>query len=231
MKKKEILRNLIDKLTDKLEAYDFQPSYKKQGFIKATSTTIFVFQFLIYDRTVIGSNAKGFLMEPYAWITLLEIEKYYKEITSNTQLKEDVDFITVGNSIANLLANPDGLYSHRNKSLDLHVFRESDIDLVSDNLFEIFKKVAVPYFANNASIQMIDKLVNSKPNEYKVHTQNDNYRILKGLIAAKLNGNPRLEELIQIYDKQILERDMYNAVTEMEKLKLILPTIRPKTAI
>jgi hypothetical protein len=48
---------------------------------------------------------------------------------------------------------------------------------------------------------------------------------LKGLIAAKLNGNPKLDELVSIYDKQILERDMYNTVEEMERLRLILPMI------
>lgn len=55
--------------------------------------------------------------------------------------------------------------------------------------------------------------------------QNNNYRILKGIIAAKLNNNPNLEELIKIYDRQIVDRDMYNATEEMQRLKKILPTI------
>jgi len=225
MKKNEILRKLMDAVNDNFEPYEFKPSNKKQGFIKKSDTTIFVYQFLIYDRTVIGTGAKGFLIEPYAWVNILEIEKYYKEITLNTVIKEDLDFITIGNSIANLIANPDGFYSSRNNSLDQHVFKEEDIHIVAQNVFKLFKEVALPYFLNNSTIQMVDRLINSKPHEYKVHMQNDNFRILKGLIAAKLNENPRLEELIETYDKQIIDRDMYNAKEEMERLKSILPLI------
>lgn len=166
------------------------------------------------------------MVEPYIWLGVKEIEKYYKLITINKELKTDVNFVTIGNGIANLLANPDGLYAHRNKSLDLHVFDERHIPMVATQLLKQFKEVALPYCLNNASVAMVDKLVNTKPDEYKVHTMNDNTRILKGIIAAKLNNNPHLEELIKIYDKQIADRDMYNAVEEMERLKNILSAIK-----
>lgn len=225
MTQKEVLRKLISLLTDELKAFDFKPSYKEQGFIRKTSTSIFVYQFLIYNRAVIKTGAKGVLIEPYIWINVKEIEKVYKEITQNTELKTDAHFITIGNSIANLIANPDGLYRNRNKSLDLLIFEEENIALVAGQLLEQFKEVALPYCLNNGTFGMVDKVVNTKPDEYKVHMQNDNYRILKGIIAAKLNNNPDLDELIKIYEKQIVERDMYNATEEMSRLKDILPTI------
>jgi len=208
-----------------MKAYAFIPSSQKQGFIRKTDNAIFFYQLLIYNRTVIKTGAKGFLIEPYIWVNVKEIERYYREITLNTILKNESDFVTIGNSIANLLANPDGLYEKRNQSLNLHVFEEGHIPLVAAQLLKQFNEVALPYCLNNATISMIDKLVNIKPDDYKVHMRNDNYRILKGLIAAKLNNNPHLEELIKIYDKQIEERDMYNCTEEMSRLKSILPVI------
>jgi hypothetical protein len=81
-----------------------------------------------------------------------------------------------------------------------------------------FKQVAFPYCLTNAIVTMVNKIINTNPNDYKVHTMNDNYRILKGIIAAKLNNNPDLEEVIRIYGKQIVDRDMYNA-TGNEQIK------------
>ncbi|MCX6207057.1 MAG: hypothetical protein NTZ19_12490 [Bacteroidetes bacterium] len=226
MTQKGILREIIDLLKNDLKVFDFDSSYKEQGFIRNTSNAAFLYQFLIYNRTVIQTGTKGFLIEPYIWLNVKPIEKYYKEITSNTVIKSDSDFKTIGNSIASLLANPDGIYKNRNKSLGLHVFEEKHIPLVVEQLLKGFKDVALPYCLNNASVAMVDKIVNTKPEEYKVHMMNDNYRILKGIIAAKLNHNPNLDKIISIYEKQIVDRDMYNATDEMARLLEILPTIQ-----
>ncbi|MBV8252026.1 MAG: hypothetical protein JO154_05415 [Chitinophaga sp.] len=225
MTQKEVLRKLIDLLTTELKAFEFEPSYKEQGFIKRTSTNIFSYQFLVYNRTIIKTGEKGFLIEPYIWINVKAIEKIYKEITLNTELKTDTNFITIGNSIANIIANPDGLYENRNRSLDLRIYEEEHISLVAEQLIRKFKEVAFPYCLNNSTVAMVDKIINARPNEYKVHMSNDNYRILKGIIAAKLNNNPQLQELIGIYEKQIIDRDMYNVTDEMSRLKDILPRI------
>lgn len=231
MTQKEVLRKLFYLLEPELKAFDFELSHKHQGFIRRDKKAIFFYQLLIYNRTVLNTGTKGFLIEPYIWIGIKEIEKYYKQITLNKELKTDVNFVTIGNGIANLLANPDGLYANRNKSLKLHVFEDKHIPLVAAQLLKQFKEVALPYCLNNARVSMVDKLINTKPDEYKVHAMNDNYRILKGLIAAKLNNNSQLEELIKIYDKQIVERDMYNCAEEMSRLKNILPTIEAEFTI
>lgn len=231
MTQKQVLRKIIDLISNEMISLGFETSYKEQGFIKKTSDAIFIYQLLIYDRTNIQTGQKGFLIEPYIWLGLREIEKYYKEITLNTELKRDIDFITIGNSIASLLANPGGIYKVRNQSLDLFVFEEQNIIYVARQVLQKFKEVALPYILNNANLNSIDLIINSNPDEYKVHTRNDNYRIIKGLIAAKLNKNPNFKELIGIYDKQIEERDMYNIRNEISRLKSILPLIGERFSI
>lgn len=223
MTQKEVLRKLVDSLSNEMKVYDFEPSYKEQGFIRKTNNAIFLYQFLIYSRTIIKTGKKGYLIEPYIWINVKEIEKIYREITLNKVIKSDTDFKTIGNSVAGILANPDGLYKNRNKSLDLFVFEEKHMAHVGVELFKRFKGVALPYFLNNGNVPTVDKLINTKPNEYKVHTQNDNHRIIKGIIAAKLNNNPSLNELIDIYYEQLLERDMLsNTKKEMSRLRDLL---------
>lgn len=64
---------------------------------------------LIYNRTAIRSGVKGFLIEPYATIHISEIEEYHNELTTNEAYKKDWSHSTIGNSVANLLANPDGI--------------------------------------------------------------------------------------------------------------------------
>lgn len=223
MTQKEVMRKVISSISDELKLFDFFPSHKDQGFIRKTNTAVFFYQFLIYNRTVLKTGEKGFLIEPFVWVNVNEIEKYYKQITLNTVIKNDIDFVTFGNSIASLLANPDGLYKNRNKSLDLLIFNENDILYVSDQLVKKFKEVAMPYCLNNSNVVSVDKLANSYPNEYNVNLSNDNYRIIKGLIAAKLNNNPLLDKLVKIYDDQLKDRDMpEDTKEEMKRLKVLL---------
>jgi hypothetical protein len=72
----------------------------------------------------------------------------------------------------------------------------------------------------------VDELLNIKPQEYTVHMENDIYRFTKGIIAAKLNNNPKTEELVKIYSDLIIKRDMPDyCKEEMSRLINILPVI------
>ena len=90
----------------------------------------------------------------------------------------------------------------------------------------MFKEFALPYFLENNSIRRVDELFNSHPREYTVHMPNDLFRFAKGVIAAKLNGNPKVESLLKTYNTLIDERDMPdNCRIEMKRLEEILPEI------
>ena len=145
MTQKQVSRKLIDLLTPDLRPFDFEPSYKEEGFIRQTGDAFFLYQFLIYNRTILGSGVRGYLIEPFIGITVKKIERYYKQITYNTELTAEVHWQTIGNSLANIIANPDGLYKNKNKSLDLLIFEEKHIPPVAARLLKHFKEVALPY--------------------------------------------------------------------------------------
>jgi hypothetical protein len=122
MTKKEVVQGIFDYLTKELTFFDFKAEIKNQRFIKRTPTAVFIYDILFYDRTNIKTGAKGFLVEPYIWINIKEVEGIYKEVTVNTELKKETDFITLGESIAELRTNSDGIHRKWNESLNLFVF-------------------------------------------------------------------------------------------------------------
>jgi len=224
--KKELIKATLELLSTDLKAYGFNPNLKEQGFLRKEKGSIHIYQFLVYDRTFIKTGKKGFQIEPFVWIGISEIEKYYRAITLNTALKKETDFITIGNSIASILANPDGLYKKRNESLNLLLAEEWQLKEIASQLLKQFKEVAEPYCQKNSSIARVDQLLNFMPAEYKVNAANDIYRITRGIIAAKLNNNLSLDELVDIYERQLVDRNMDEIhKQEVERLKRMLPEI------
>lgn len=221
---KFLLRSLINVMAAEMKKYDFNPAFKEQGFIRKDTNATYLYQFLVFDRTELKSGRKLFLVEPLILINVNTIEKFYKRITINKFLKSDIDFITIGNSIAALKSNKNEVYEKLNSSLELFVLEESDIPKLAKILFKEFIEVAYPYCLKNGNVAMVDKLLNNNPDIHKVHVQNDNYRILKGLIAAKLNHNPAFEKILNSYEKQISNRPEYFK-TEWKNLNEILHEI------
>ncbi|MEC5145245.1 hypothetical protein [Chitinophaga sp. 212800010-3] len=229
MTKKEILNGILEFMEKGVRLYNFKPNFKEQGFFRKDENAIYFYFYLIYNTTNIKSGEKGFQIEPQIYINISSIEKYYKEITINSYLKTDWNFVTIGNSVADLMANPDGINRNRNQSLDLFIFEKKNIPYVSWELLKYFKEVAFPYFLTNNTVKKIDELLNSHPKEYSVHMYNDLFRFIKGVIAAKLAGNPALNQLVTTYSNLIIERDMPdNCKEEMERLKAVLPIINTK---
>jgi hypothetical protein len=232
MTKKEVTQKIFENISSQIERFNFKPDLKNQWFVCKTSDTVCIYDIHFYEQTNIKNGIKGFLIEPYVWINVKAIEELYKEITVNKELKKDTDFKTLGTRIAELIANPDGIHKKWNQSLNLFVYEEAHIKEVAKKLTEQFEKIALPYCTDNGNIKLVDYLLNKNPKEYCVHMSNDLFRFIKGLIAAKLNNNPKIGQLSKIYEDLIIERDMPdNCKEEMNRLKAILPMIGNKMAV
>lgn len=226
MTKKEVMQKTIESIAKVGTQFNFKAEWRNQWLIRNEADHIFMYELLIYDRTIIGTGAKGFQIEPMIWVNVKAIEAFYKQITVNTELKKDVDFKTIGSSIASLIANPDGIFRKKNESLNLLIFEENHIPGVAETLIKQFNKVALPYCLTNCKIPAIDKIANSHPGEWIVHMMNDYRRMIRGVIAAKLNSNPEIEKLLNFYEKQMIESDAPEMnLEEMKRLKILLPSI------
>lgn len=222
LSKGKVVKGIFDFISIEIEKFGFKLDRKSQFVLRKTPEALLIYDLHFYDRTNIKTGAKGFLIEPYVWINVKGIEAIYKQVTINKELKMESDYLTLGNSVADLKANPDGINRNRNRSLDLFVFEDKNVNYVSWEILKHFKEFANPYFNENATIKAADVLLNKNPREYCVHMPNDTYRFIKGLIAAKLNASSNFEELMFVYSNLIVERDMPdNCKEELSNLKIL----------
>ncbi|MFQ3577075.1 MAG: hypothetical protein SNJ77_11635 [Cytophagales bacterium] len=68
---------------------------------------------------------------------------------------------------------------------------------------KFYEEYAVPFFEKYNTIDSIDKLLNENPTEKVIYLDDLGWRIIKGLIAAKLNGNPKYNELRDYYRSEV----------------------------
>jgi hypothetical protein len=61
----------------------------------------------------------------------------------------------------------------------------------------------LPFFEKYNSVHAIDKLLNTNPKEKVIYLDNLGWRINIGLIAAKLNNNPKYNELRDYYKSEV----------------------------
>lgn len=226
MKKKEIINSVLKLLSDKVESTGFSINLKDGVIIKKDVDAILIYDVLWYDRVNQDTNEFGFQAEPYVYIHNRSIESVYKEVSVNKFLKIELSFKTIGNSVADLEANPKGIYEKRNNSVDIYVFNESQIEKAAVSLFNYFRKTALPYFDKYAAVGSIDEALNSHPSDYCVHMPNDNWRIVKGLIAARLNNNSRYEKLHRTYyefmDQRSMPKETFEELRNLtEKFRLV----------
>ncbi len=62
---------------------------------------------------------------------------------------------------------------------------------------------ALPFYERNNSIAEIDELLNDHPTEKVIYLDDLGWRIIKGLIAARLNNNPKYSELRNYYKSEV----------------------------
>lgn len=68
---------------------------------------------------------------------------------------------------------------------------------------KFYSEYAVPFFQNYNTVNDIDKLLNENPSEKVIYLDNLPWRIIIGLIAAKLNQNPKYNELRDYYKGEV----------------------------
>ncbi|UUV20444.1 hypothetical protein [Paenimyroides aestuarii] len=71
---------------------------------------------------------------------------------------------------------------------------------------KFYEEYAVPFFKKYNSVDAIDKLLNENPTEKVIYLDDLGWRIIKGLIAAKLNNNPKYNELKDYYKGEVEDK-------------------------
>ncbi len=68
---------------------------------------------------------------------------------------------------------------------------------------KFYEEYVVPFFEKYNTLDSIDKLLNDHPTEKVIYSSDLGWRIIKGLIVAKLNVNPKYNELRDYYKSEV----------------------------
>jgi hypothetical protein len=123
--------------------------------------------------------------------------------------------------------SPDGRKIVKGEGLGLWLYTDDDVYTQLQSLKIYYDNIAKPYFSKFADIDAMDDFINNPPFEHSpayvgAHT---NERCMKGLIIAKLVGNPTYDKLIGIYDeviKRTLSDVQPDSITNYDKVKEFL---------
>ena len=109
-------------------------------------------------------------IEPHLSIYNIPIEQYILKITSRSEIKL-FDLRTIGNSIANIKANPNGEFLNLNNHLEISNFTEDDAAETAQILVKYFEKLALPYYNQFANWLGLDSIFNNtaEHSKWSVH--------------------------------------------------------------
>ncbi|GAB4040566.1 hypothetical protein [Spirosoma gilvum] len=172
-------------------------------------------------RKVTGNGFQNIILSSvfYADDTLLEVNFgcRHEQIEQIAQqfLNNQPDL----RSEANTLIVSIGRFSDLQKAR-FKIHSEDDLLLACQQIEYFFDQQGFNFLTTTASLLTLDRLLNECPTEHCRYVYNQTHRCYKGLIAARLNHNPRFDELIDRY-RYLLIQQTQNPYEQMHFERLI----------
>jgi len=208
---KEIKGKLIKGMEQSFEKYAFIYDKKEVAYSREINNGSQTYYFLITERS------DGVYIEPRWSIQLKDILDIYNQVTV-----KDKEFLiytpVLGNSLGQLIEYVDEKNERGSgKKMQYLAEKEEDIEILKKVIPLRFEEYVLPYFNMNSTVARVDELLNTHPQELVIHQWLNPHRAIIGVIAAKLNNNPRLDDLLHIYGEKF-EKAAPNYQREFENL-------------
>lgn len=212
---KKIKRSLFDSIGDSIGSSGFQFNKKKEQFEKAvpdgTATVYFLhanYGFKIIFKVWWGVRINR-MAAIYNSISEKGPESFEDTECLATSLGSLIDYIDNGNRRSNTIDK------------EFVILKEEDVPIIATEIVSDINRYVVPYVEQNHTIERVDLLLNSYPTELSVHNFSYPYKVMNGLIAARLTKNADYDRLVSIYDVE-MEPVSAQSKREYEKLKEVL---------
>jgi len=223
MNKKEVVKAIMTKMEPEMSRFGFKKSFKHHWFIKQQDKYFKGYYRLIaYDSFNYTNRTVGIRIEPSVSIQNIEIEKVCEEISSRDLELNSLK--TIGNTIAEIIANPTGEYLSRNNELKIF-FDELNPDATANALLKYFEEVALPYIERFANWQSLDDFFNKNLDRSSVHCRYVPDRHIRGIIIAKMLNKSNQSELIRLHTKGMERVTNEQYIIELERLLKIVDRI------
>jgi hypothetical protein len=198
MKKLELKNALLDKLSEMLLPFEFVLVRRMDWFKRKEGSTTLVYQLAFYK------SGLGYTVAPAIAVRLEEVERIF-HLVSGYEPQYQKSSSTINPTIEELVKAKAGY--------EYGLYTPEDINLVAEKLFDVFKKIALPFLETHSSLASIDGFLNDVPKNYTV-----SLREYRGIIVAKLNKRENYEQLAEIYKHSL---DSYY-LADYERLLTIL---------
>ena len=214
MKVNEIARQITSSISSSIETYGFKLNHNTNEFKRRINHATQIFELVFYKE---GNYLK---IKPEVRIKIKPIEDIYQQVSK----RGDV-YRTLGNDLFEILRYIDcGEETGKGEQYYWIIKDDESINKLIKIIPEYFKETILPYFENNSTLSKVDELLNKYPRELSIHNWLYPLRANLAIIAAKLNNNPKFEELVKIYEEELKEAEE-SYKTEFVKLKNILHEI------
>ncbi len=213
MKIKEVSNQISDGFSIYFEKYGFKFKRANNKFIRITEEATQVFHLIYYKE-----NDGKITIKPEIMIHINKIESIYKSIAQI----ESRPYFTLGNYLSEIAEYDGDEINFKKKPVKYWLIEnDDDIEYLIKVIPNYLTNDILPYFKNNSSIKRVDELLNKFPQKLSIHNYLYPLRANIAIIAAKLNNNPHYEELISIYEKELVDAEE-NYKIEFFKLKELL---------
>lgn len=212
MKVADVSKQIIAGVAPVFTKHGFNVNFKEREFNREQNGCLQIFDLLFYK--------KGDFIEikPEIRIKIKHIEDIYHHISID---HNDI-FRTLGNDLFSIVDFYDnGRETGGSSKTKWVIENEKDIKKLIKVIPKYFKREILRYFEENSSVASADELLNKHPREISVHNWLYPMRACLAIIAAKLNDNPKYDELVSIYEEE-MEEALESYKEDFSKLKKFL---------
>lgn len=196
MQVKNISEKIIENVAPKFIEHGFKVNKRKREFVREQAGCTQIFDLLFYK--------KGDILEikPEVRIKIKHIEDIYHHIS----IDHDDIFRTLGNDLFSIIKYYDeGLETGGSSRTKWIIEDHNDINKLIEVIPIYFEETILRYFNENSSVAKADELLNKYPRDLSIHKSLYPMRACLAIIAAKLNDNPKYDELVEIYEEELEE--------------------------
>ncbi len=199
MKISDTSKQLLEAIAPQFEGHGFKLNKKAREFSRKVNNCRQIFDLYFYKER------SHITIKPEIRIKVKEIEDIYRSVTKI----DGRPFRTIGNHLFEILKYiDDGVEIVVEYNIyDWVVKDQMSLNKLIEVVPGYFEETILPYFEENSSVSRVDEILNKYPRELSIHNYLYPLRANIAIIAAKLNKNPRYDELVVIYEEELQEAE------------------------
>lgn len=197
---RDVSDELLSQIYDSFKEFDFVLNKGQSEFKRNINNCTQIVDLFFYKED------KIITIRPEIRIKEHNIENVYKKIS---EIKGR-PYLTIGNHLFEIAKYIDygiEINNSEEETRDWLVKDNTNIIKLVEVIPKYLKETILPYFDQNSSISRVDELLNKYPRELSIHNVIYPLRANIAIIAAKLNQNPKFDELLEIYDEELYEAE------------------------